>query len=98
MVTIRKLVTDPATGIASVVSADVATIPIHLPALSYFVADEPLRLATPLGLVQVATGDRVVLSESGEATLYQTAAFERDFVADAPPAVPPPAPESHEPQ
>ena len=71
----------------SIVESDQATIEIRPATLSYFVATRPMRLASPLGLVTVATGDHVVASETGELVVWNAYAFELAFV----PVTPPPA-------
>lgn len=60
---------------------DVPTTPVRRPLLQYFVAADPMEIATPLGLVEIDPGDHVVVSETGQIKTYKTAeAFGRAYV------------------
>ena len=69
-----------------IVESDQATIEVKPVSLSYWVATRPMRLASPNGLVTVATGDHVVASDNGELTVYTEFAFGLAFEVIPPPA------------
>jgi hypothetical protein len=66
------------------VEEDIETTPIRRPLLQYFIASDPMEVATELGLVEIAAGDYVTVSETGQIKIYTEEAFRRAFVeADA---------------